>query len=220
MHRPSILRPFVQPAFLSIFVSFTVISAHEAMRGESWSISLCEFLFGKRDYSARLTFDDYRANACSFFLIWGCAISLFALLALFQRRTTLHKALLALSTVTSVLLYPLICVLQSNRQLFLQLELVAAILLTVLFLTRKSPLGRLTNAIFLALHFAFWSWLGGGHLLPGGWYMFWPGWSSYWKMAEYAWLLYPFLGFCSALACFLSVSVRFWPCVRSVGSEG
>lgn len=197
--RWSCVMTLVHAGLFSIYLSLVIIVSHEMKSGKSWSNSLYRSLFHPRG----LIFDDDRGDICSFLLVWGVAVVLFVVALVFASFPGTRTFFAFLSGLLSVVLYPGVCLLQNDRQLFLWTELLVSIVLFVLFVSGKSPLSRGTNIALLILHFVFWAWLGGGHDLQRGWYLLWPRSSFYMPAHEFAWLVYPLLACSSALFCML-----------------
>jgi hypothetical protein len=47
----------------------------------------------------------------------------------------------------------------------------------------------------LIVHFSFWTIIGGGYRLIGGWFILWPTSLGALNVYRHAWFIYPFLGF-------------------------
>jgi hypothetical protein len=179
---------------LSVYLASLFISAHESAYVSSWSIRMLNYY---SPGSQHLADNHYRLGVTTFLLTWITAAVVLLAVRIARLFYAGRDLLRILTGALVVVGFPLaIFYSGGEHQLFLEVELGIATLCIVLASFRQWPLSSGLNALLLFLHFALWSFFGGGYRFVGGWYLFWPTW--YWGTRvvwQYAWLFYPTAGF-------------------------
>ena len=180
----------------SLYFAFLLVSGHDR-GGSSWSVDLLyQYKLHFHPDQMHVLDDDYRLSGIGFALIWGAAIAVYLFGLLLRPFRKLNIVMLGLIGIVGVCGFPIVCLYAGGNHSFVfYLELILAMVFVFLFFRGSRSLSGKVGVALLTIHFALWSWLGGGYQLVGAWRILWPSW--YWHTRliwHWAWLLYPAFG--------------------------
>lgn len=179
---------------LSVYLALLVVSVHESVLALSWSIRLRNFyVFHYRPQLGRLMDDNYRVQVATFVLVWALMATIFLCLFSASRIRILNSGMKLLGGMCGLLALPLLCLYQGHTQLFLEVELVAAIVGLLLWIYGKALTVTWLTIVLLTLHFGVWT-MFCSYRSFRGWILLWPGWHWAWGIYDLAWLGFPLLG--------------------------
>ena len=198
--KPEYLRWLLE-LFLSIYFAVLAVTLHEGT-GFRWSAKLHIYYASHYRPDLRILTDDgYRLYVVAFLLVWALAAAIFLCLRISARFSFTRVALRTLAGLIAIAGYPVASLYYgTGRMLFLDVELILAGSLIVLWAYRKWLVSKPLSVFLLVLHFALWALFG---KFPGVLccLMLWPGWIWNWSAnsGDKVRLIYPLLGFCTTL---------------------
>jgi len=126
----------------------------------------------------------------SFILVWLLCALILVCLRLLGRSPARRLLSIFVGTVAALGLPLAYLYTQTNRPLFLELELVIAAACILLYAHRNWPPPGLLTLALIVLHFGLWT----GFWSELGLFVVWPGWDWLWLRYELARMIYPLLG--------------------------
>jgi len=175
-------RYLLHEVFLSMYSSFLFVWSKES-RPFAWST---RYLYFWHPHAVSLSRIDFLVFYLELFLF--LAVAIFLCLRLFRRFSLARVLLRAIAGVVAIAGFPAVCVYRQGLPLFFfDVEFVLAAVCFLLWADRKWPVPAPLSVFLLILHYAFWSFFGAGIHLAG--------WRWTWGIWDYAWFVYPALGF-------------------------
>jgi hypothetical protein len=181
--KASYLRRFYELAF-AVYSSLLFVWFEE-VRGHGWSTRNRYFYFWHPHAVALRPIDIWLFYIELFFIP---SILVFLIL-LMLRRLRFSRALLRnFGGALAVAGFPTACLYRANpRLVFLYVELAIAAVYFMVWAARRRPVSTPLNLLLLILHYALWGFFGGGRGLMS--------WRWSWGIWDYAWVVYPVIGF-------------------------
>lgn len=189
---------YLQELLFSVYVPFLVVATHET--GSHWAIDIVLWGISRGHLHPTTAIEDYRVDEVDFLLIWISVISIFLLLQILRRFASTRMFLRNFAIIPAAFGLPLANLYERpyGRFLFVGVLIIGASGFAIfLWCIHKWPVvSKSLNIFLLTSYFALWSLVGQG---GRSWLIFWPSWHWASTVWPYIWLIYPVIGFCSAL---------------------
>jgi hypothetical protein len=205
----------VNHLFFSVYFSIVLFSAEEE-RGSSWASTLRSFYVSHRYPGAIQGIDDpHGERQVSFLLAWFLVAGIFVLLLVCSQQLKTTRFLFLVEGAVILCGLPAALAYTGNGSLaYLGILLTLSIAWVFLCVYGKWPVPFLVSLSFMGLLFFFSSWLGwvSANTFPLGIYLVWPRLDWIFGNWEGMKLIYPLMGFCSAV---------IWAfCIKQFAAEG